>query len=70
MPRVAVVEKMSEEHSDVQFLYVDIDENNLLSEEFDIHSVPTFKLTKNGQEKDTLTGAQPEKLRELVQSNK
>ncbi|MFT4186361.1 MAG: thioredoxin [Micrococcaceae bacterium] len=52
-----IVEKMAEDHDDVQFFKVDIDESPNLTAKFGIVSVPTLISFKDGEKADTMVGA-------------
>ncbi|XP_029189403.2 thioredoxin-2-like isoform X2 [Acropora millepora] len=62
------VKKLAEEYADkVFFAKVDVDENADTAEAEDISAMPTFVLYKNRNKVNSLTGANAEKLKELVQ---
>lgn len=62
------IKKLAEEYADkVFFAKVDVDENSDTAEEQGISAMPTFLLYKNRVKVDSLTGANPDKLKELVQ---
>ncbi|XP_052774702.1 thioredoxin-like [Mya arenaria] len=65
-----VFEGLSQEHADVDFYKVDVDANADTSESQGISCMPTFKLYKNGEVVDTLEGADKDKLKALIVSNK
>ena len=44
-----VIDELSEEVTDVKFVKVDIDEEELLTEQFEIQAVPTVLVFKNGK---------------------
>ena len=48
---------------------VDIDENDEISTKYDIKSVPTFILIKDSETIDSCSGADIEKVRELLKNN-
>lgn len=58
--------KMADEFTDVCFAKVNVDENSDTAEAEDITAMPTFKLYKNGNKIDELTGANEAKLREKI----
>ncbi|OTF76534.1 thioredoxin-like protein [Euroglyphus maynei] len=63
-----VLEKMAEENKDkLVVLKVDVDENEELTNEYGITSMPTFVLIKNEQKVHSFSGASEQKLREAIQ---
>jgi len=64
------IKKLAEEYADkVFFAKVDVDENSETAEEQDISAMPTFKLYKRASQVDSLTGANADKLKEIVQKH-
>uniref|UniRef100_A0A0G4HV84 Thioredoxin domain-containing protein n=1 Tax=Chromera velia CCMP2878 TaxID=1169474 RepID=A0A0G4HV84_9ALVE len=61
------VEALSETMTDVDFLYVDIEEHAALAEEAEIESVPTFAFFKQNKLVDQFAGANPDKLHDALQ---
>ncbi|CAI2297234.1 unnamed protein product [Caenorhabditis sp. 36 PRJEB53466] len=62
------VETQSAEYCDqLTFFKIDVDDNEQLVEEFGIGSMPTFVLLIDGQKREQFSGANVEKLRDLVQ---
>lgn len=56
-----IVDKLSDEMGGkVKIVKVDIDENSALATEYRVMSVPTMKLFKDGEVKETLVGLRPE----------
>ena len=51
-----VIDELSGELENVNFVKVDIDQSMDLAQKFKIVSVPTLKVFKNGEEVDTLMG--------------
>merc|ERR1712136_358548 len=64
------IEQMATEFPNVLFLKVDIDQNDDAAKEYDITSMPTFLLIKDEKKVSDLTGADSDKLRELVEQFK
>ena len=54
-----VVEELAEEIDDVKFAKVNVDEQPDLARQFQIMSIPTMILLKDGKVVDTTIGAQP-----------
>lgn len=54
-----VIDELSGELENVNFVKVDIDQSMDLAQKFRIVSVPTLKVFKNGEEVDTLMGFMP-----------
>lgn len=66
-----VLEEISEEVEDVNFVKVNVDDNNELAKEYDIHSIPTLIIFKDGVVKETILGYQTkENLIEFINKNK
>ncbi|WP_409348236.1 thioredoxin family protein [Paenibacillus gyeongsangnamensis] len=64
-----VVSKVSEQETDVDFYYVDVDQSSDLASQFDVRSIPTMVLIKNGKETNRSVGFIPEaKVKEFAHS--
>ena len=57
-----VIDELSGELKNVNFVKVDIDQSMDLAQKFKIVSVPTLKVFKNGEEVDTLMGFMPKEV--------
>ena len=57
-----VIDELSGELENVNFVIVDIDQSMDLAQKFKIVSVPTLKVFKNGEEVDTLMGFMPKEV--------
>ena len=57
-----VIDELSGELENVNFVKVDIDQSMDLAQKFKIVSVPTLKVLKNGEEVDTLMGFMPKEV--------
>ena len=57
-----VIDELSGELENVNFVKVDIDQSMDLAQKFKIVSVPTLKVFKNGEEFDTLMGFMPKEV--------
>merc|ERR1712170_344519 len=64
------LEEMDKTMDDVVFLKVDVDECEDIAQEYKINAMPTFIFIKNKSKVADLTGANVEKLKEIVASNK
>ena len=55
-----VLEEVDKEYSDrLKVVKINVDENTELAEQYEVMSIPTLKIFKNGSEVDSLIGAQP-----------
>ena len=57
-----VIDELSGDLENVNFVKVDIDQSMDLAQKFKIVSVPTLKVFKNGEEVDTLMGFMPKEV--------
>lgn len=56
-----IVEKLAQEfQGKVKVAKLNVDENQQTAQKYQVMSIPTLKIFKNGQEVDNLIGAQPE----------
>lgn len=53
-----IVKEIAAEFPDVEFQYVDVDENPALAQQFSVASIPTMVFLKDGVEQKTLVGLQ------------
>nr|WCD24787.1 Tyr p 40 allergen [Tyrophagus putrescentiae] len=65
-----VLEKISTTDDKVVILKVDVDENEELTAEYNVSSMPTFIFFKNGQKIESFSGASESKLREMIEKHK
>lgn len=66
-----VFEALSGEVTDVKFAKLNVDENQELSSQYGVMSIPTIVLFKNGEEVDRAVGALgKEQLKKWIASNK
>ncbi len=61
-----VVEKLAEEHPEVRFGKVNVDEEGELASQFGIFSIPTFLVVKDGKVQAQTAGARPKEALEAL----
>merc|ERR1712002_733163 len=64
------LEEMSKTMNDVVFLKVDVDDCEDIAAKYNITAMPTFIFLKNKEKVADLTGANVDKLKEMVAPNK
>eukprot|EP00088_Acartia_fossae_P058177 TRINITY_DN67_c0_g1_i1.p2 TRINITY_DN67_c0_g1~~TRINITY_DN67_c0_g1_i1.p2 ORF type:complete len:106 (-),score=46.97 TRINITY_DN67_c0_g1_i1:50-367(-) len=64
------LDEMDKNNENVVFLKVDVDECGEVAEEYGVQAMPTFILMKEGKKVADLTGADKDKLNELVNTHK
>jgi len=64
------LELMAQEFGDVIFLKVDVDDNEEVASEYGISCMPTFIFIKNGEKISEFSGANADKIKELIVANK
>merc|ERR1719487_1196172 len=64
--------ELAEQHSDISFVKVDVDEGGEIAEAYDVSCMPTFVCLHDGQavEDLKLEGADPDTLKDLVEKFK
>jgi len=62
--------KMADAYPDCVFIKVDVDENEETSAACQIKCMPTFQFYKNGSKVEEMSGADPAKLKALVEKHK
>jgi thioredoxin 1 len=55
-----VVSKVSEQVTEVEFYYIDVDQTSEIAEQYNVKSIPTLVLIKNGKETNRSVGFIPE----------
>jgi thioredoxin 1 len=61
------IEKMSEDMKDsVEILKLDVDEFSNLAGEYQVNSVPTFFVTKDGEVLEKVVGAQSDRVKDAI----
>ena len=64
-----VLDQLAEEHGNVTFAKVNVDENQDIAIKYDILSIPTLLLIDGGEVRQTLIGSQPRrKIEEALQT--
>ena len=61
---------MADELPDIVFKKVDVDENSDTAEACAVSAMPTFQFYKGGKKVDEFSGADPAKLKAMVDKNK
>ena len=61
-----VVDKLAEEHPEVRFGKVNVDEESELASQFGIFSIPTFLVVKDGKVQAQTAGARPKEAWEAL----
>jgi thioredoxin 1 len=51
-----VVSKVSEQEADVDFYYLDVDQSSEIAGQYNVKSIPTLVLIKNGEETNRSVG--------------
>lgn len=64
------LEEMAQQHTDVIFLKVDVDDCEEVASTYAISCMPTFIFIKKGEKIADFSGANADKIRELIASNK
>ena len=64
-----VLDELAEAVKDVSIVKIDVDQENALAMQYRVMSVPTLKIFKDGEEKETLVGARPlDELKEKLEA--
>lgn len=61
------VQSMKEVYPNVEFVYIDIDVDSDITDEYDVTSLPTFILLADDKEADRFEGSSNEKLIALLE---
>lgn len=56
-----ILEEMAEESDDYKIVSVDIDDEDVLAEQYEVSSIPCLVVFKDGEEVDRKVGLQPKK---------
>lgn len=65
-----VFEKLSGENPDCIFLKVDVDDCDDIAQAENVSAMPTFKAYRGGKKLGEVVGANPNKLKEMVENKK
>ncbi|KAJ2140391.1 thioredoxin trx1 [Coemansia sp. RSA 678] len=60
--------KLSEEHPEVKFVKLDVDEMGEVAQVYGVAAMPTFKFLRNSENVDEFVGANPTKLTEKIKA--
>lgn len=61
-----VLDKLAEQNTNVTFVKVDVDDALEVAAEYGIAAMPTFKVFKNGEQLETIIGANVKRLTEVT----
>lgn len=61
-----IIEELARKYEDVIFGKVNVDEESVLAQRFNIMSIPTFLIFKNGKLQDVIVGARPKRDFEVL----
>lgn len=64
-----IYEELSNAHPDATFLKIDVDEQAELAAGASVSAMPTFQIYKGGLMLDVIVGANPDKLKECVETH-
>lgn len=64
------MEELNELFPEILILKVDVDDNEAIAMEYDVSTMPTFVFMKNKKIITSFTGANYEKLKQTVETNK
>ena len=66
-----ILEELETEMEDIKFIKIDVDESPNVASKYEIQSIPTIKLFKDGKEVDTVVGFLPkDQIKALIEKNK
>lgn len=63
-----LLEKFQNEYSNIKFLKIDVDQLGSLAQEYNVSSMPTLILFKNGEEVNRVIGANPAAIKQALAS--
>jgi thioredoxin 1 len=64
-----LIDKMSRENQKVKFVKINIEECSQLAEQYNVASIPHMMMFKEGEQKNSLLGFNPEpKIKELIEN--
>lgn len=65
-----VLDKLEPQYSSIKFFKLDIEEVPEVSSEFEVSTVPTFILFKDGKVAEVVKGAAPAKIKQVLDQHK
>ena len=65
-----IIEELEKEMTNIKFVKLDVDENPEVSNKYQIQSIPTLKVFKDGQDVDTVVGFLPkDQIKALIEKH-
>ena len=65
-----IIEELEAEMKDIKFVKLDVDENPEVSNKYQIQSIPTLKVFKDGKDVDTVVGFLPkDQIKALIEKH-
>ena len=65
-----IIEELEKEMTNIKFVKLDVDENPEISNKYQIQSIPTLKVFKDGQDVDTVVGFLPkDQIKALIEKH-
>ncbi|GFP91589.1 thioredoxin h2 [Phtheirospermum japonicum] len=64
------ITEFAEKYTDVEFIKIDVDELDVVAQEFGVHAMPTFILIKKGKEVDKVVGAKKDELHKKIEKHR
>ncbi|MCI19673.1 thioredoxin h2-like [Trifolium medium] len=65
-----ILDAMSNEYTDVEFIKIDVDELSDVAKEFNVDAMPTFVFLKKGKEVDKVVGAKKDELHKKIEKHR
>ncbi|KAL3631110.1 hypothetical protein CASFOL_024094 [Castilleja foliolosa] len=64
------ITEFAEKYNDVEFIKIDVDELDVVAQEFGVHAMPTFILIKKGKEVEKVVGAKKDELYKKIEKHR